>query len=108
MNGLFTKLSHVVDDWGEVGGAVKLHLGQTLLVGLDHTFNAWTTRRGTGHSQNQRCIYGCILDRQSSTAIILVVLVNRFNLFPNPAICLTFCEVPMKIIFLNITECHLD
>lgn len=40
MKGLSTKLSHVVDDWGEVGGAVKLHLGQTLLVGLDHTFNA--------------------------------------------------------------------
>lgn len=52
MNGLFTKLSHVVDDRGEVGGAVKLHLGQTLLVGLDHTFDAWTTRRGTGHYQN--------------------------------------------------------
>lgn len=40
MNGLATKLSHMVDDWGEVGGAIKLHLGQTLLVGLDHTFNA--------------------------------------------------------------------
>lgn len=40
MNGLSAKLSHMVDDRGEVGGAVKLHLGQTLLVGLDHTFNA--------------------------------------------------------------------
>lgn len=41
MDGLSAKLSHVVDDWGEVGGTVELHLGQTLLVGLDHTFNAW-------------------------------------------------------------------
>lgn len=40
MDGLSAKLSHVVDDWGEVCGAVELHLGQTLLVGLDHTFNA--------------------------------------------------------------------
>lgn len=46
MDGLSAKLSHVVDDWGEVGGAVELHLGQTLLVGLDHTFNAWLTHRG--------------------------------------------------------------
>lgn len=40
MNGLSAKLSHMVDDGGEVGWAIKLHLGQTLLVGLDHTFNA--------------------------------------------------------------------
>lgn len=40
VEGLGTKLSHVVDDRGEVGGAPELHPGQTLLVGLDHAFNA--------------------------------------------------------------------
>lgn len=66
MNGLFTKLSHVVYDWGEVSGAIKLHPGQTLLVGLDHTLNAWTCR-DTGHYQNHTTldlwfIYGSSLD----------------------------------------------
>lgn len=51
MDGLSAKLRHVVDDRGEVGGAIKLHLGQTLLVGLDHTFNAC---RATDDYKNQK------------------------------------------------------
>ena len=32
----------MVDDGGEAGGAVELHLTQTLLVGRHHPFDAWT------------------------------------------------------------------
>lgn len=37
LKGLPAEMGNMVDDWGEVGGAVKLHHGETLLVGVDHT-----------------------------------------------------------------------
>ena len=38
-------MGDVVDDRGKVCGAVKLHLRQTLLVGLDHTLYAYKTEQ---------------------------------------------------------------
>ena len=36
------KLGHVVDDGGNVGGAIELHVLQGLVVGLHHTIDACT------------------------------------------------------------------
>lgn len=37
LKGLPAEMGNMVDDWGEVSGAVKLHHGETPLVGVDHT-----------------------------------------------------------------------
>lgn len=38
--GLFSLLCHLVDDRGKVGGAVELHFTKTVIVRLQHAFDA--------------------------------------------------------------------
>lgn len=38
--GLFSLLCHLVDDRSKVGGAVELHFTKTVIVRLQHTFDA--------------------------------------------------------------------
>lgn len=52
LEGLLSEAGHMVDDWGEVGGAVKFDLGQTHPVGLHYPFNTYTHRS----HRSQTCI----------------------------------------------------
>lgn len=43
LQGLSAKMGHMVNDWGEVCGAVELHLWQALLVGEGYAFYTYKT-----------------------------------------------------------------
>lgn len=56
---LLSEAGHVSDNGGEIGGSPELELRETLLVGLDHSLDAWqpgsSSNSGRSSSSSRIC-----------------------------------------------------